>query len=97
MTMTAEKKKIFFKTIKELKDNDTVEFMFNKEWYELKCFTTEYGDDKVDKSYSIGKLGEIMGERMNLSKITDKYLTFYTFDLFKQQSTFKLPVDKIYI
>ena len=95
--MTDSKKKIFFKTIKELKDNDTVEFMFNNEWYELKCFTTEYGDDQVDKSYSIGKLGEIMGERMNLLKITDKYLTFYSFNLFKQQSTFKLPVNKIYI
>ena len=97
MTMTDSKKKIFFKKIKELKDNDTVEFMFNKEWYELKCFTTEYGDDQVDKSYSIGKLGEIMGERMNLLKITDKYLTFYSFNLFKQQSTFKLPIDKIEI
>ena len=95
--MTDSKKKIFFKTIKELKDNDTVEFMFNKEWYELKCFTYEYGDDKISKHYSIGKLGEIMGERMNLSKITDKYLTFYSFNLFKQQSTFKLPIDKIEI
>lgn len=95
--MTPSKKKIFFKTIKELKDNGTVEFMFNNEWYELKCFVTEYGDDQVDKSYSIGKLGEIMGDRMNLDKITDKYLTFYTFDLFKQKSTFKLPIDKIHI
>ena len=95
--MTPSKKKIFFKTIKELKDNDTIEFGFNGEFYELKCFTFEYGDDQVDKKYSIGKLGEIMGERMNLLKMTDKYLTFYSFDLFKQQTIFKLPVDKIEI
>ena len=95
--MTSSKKKIFFKTIKELNDNETIEFRFEGEFYELKCFTTEYGDDKVDRSYSIGKLGEIMGERMNLLKFTDKYLTFYNFNLFKQQTIFKLPVDKIEI
>ena len=95
--MTNSKKKIFFKTIKELKDNETIEFKFGKEFYELKCHTYEYGDDQIDKSYSIGKLGEIMGERMNLLKITDKYLTFYTYNLFLQQTTFKLPVDKIEI
>ena len=95
--MTSSKKKIFFKTIKELKDNETIEFKFMNEFYELKCFTTEYGDDKVDKSYSIGKLGEVMGDRMNLLKFTDKYLTFYDFNLFKQQTIFKLPVDKIEI
>ena len=95
--MTSSKKKIFFKTIKELNDNETIEFKFEGEFYELKCFTTEYGDDKVDRSYSIGKLGEIMGERMNLLKFTDKYLTFYNFNLFKQQTIFKLPVDKIEI
>ena len=95
--MTSSKKKIFFKTIKELNDNETIEFRFEGEFYELKCFTTEYGDDKIDRSYSIGKLGEIMGERMNLLKFTDKYLTFYNFNLFKQQTIFKLPVDKIEI
>ena len=95
--MTDSKKKIFFKTIKELNDNETIEFRFEGEFYELKCFTTEYGDDKIDRSYSIGKLGEIMGERMNLLKFTDKYLTFYNFNLFKQQTIFKLPVDKIEI
>ena len=95
--MTSSKKKIFFKTIKELNDGETIEFKFEGEFYELKCFTTEYGDDKIDRSYSIGKLGEIMGERMNLLKFTDKYLTFYNFNLFKQQTIFKLPVDKIEI
>ena len=95
--MTPGKKKIFFKTIKELKDNETIEFRFEGEFYELKCFETEYGDDKVDKAYSIGKLGEILGERMNLLKMTDKYLTFYSFDLFNQQTTFKLPINKIEI
>ena len=95
--MTSSKKKIFLKTIKELKDNETIEFKFGKEFYELKCFETEYGDDEISKSYSIGKLGEILGERMNLSKITDKYLTFYSFDLFLQQTTFKMSIDKIEI
>ena len=93
--MTPSKKKIFFKTIKELNDNETIEFKFMDKFYELKCFTTEYGDDKVDKSYSIGILGEILGDRMNLGKITDKYLTFYIFDLLLQQTTFKMPIDKI--
>ncbi len=95
--MTPSKKKIFFKTIKELKNEDTIEFKFMDEFYELKCFTYEYGDDKVSKHYSIGKLGEIMGERMNLLKMTDKYLTFYSFNLFNQQPTFKLPINKIEI
>lgn len=95
--MTPSKKKIFFKTIKELNDNETIEFKFMNKFYELKCFTTEYGDGKIDRSYSIGKLGEILGERMNLSKITDKYLTFYSFDLFNQQTTFKMSIDKIEI
>jgi len=95
--MTNSKKKIFFKTIKELKDNETIEFKFDGEFYELKCFTTEYGDNKLDKSYSIGKLGEILGDRMNLGKITDKYLTFYTYNLFLQGTKFKMPIDKIEI
>ena len=95
--MTPSKKKIFFKTIKELKDNETIEFKFGKEFYELKCFTYEYGDDRVEKSYSIGKLGEILGDRMNLGKITDKYLTFYSFNLFLQETKFKMPIDKIEI
>ena len=95
--MTGSKKKIFFKTIKELKNNETIEFKFGKEFYELKCFIYEYGDDQVEKSYSIGKLGEILGDRMNLGKITDKYLTFYNFDLFLQETKFKMPIDKIEI
>ena len=95
--MTNSKKKIFFKTIKELKDNDTIEFRFGKEFYELKCFETEYGDGEISKAYSIGKLGEILGDRMNLGKITDKYLTFYTYNLFLQGTKFKMPIDKIEI
>jgi len=95
--MTSSKKKIFLKTIKELKDNDAIEFKFDKEFYELKCHVYEYGDGQINKSYSIGKLGEILGERMNLDKVTDKYLTFYTYNLFNQKSTFKMSINKIEI
>ena len=45
--MTSSKKKIFLKTIKELKDNDAIEFKFEKEFYELKCHVYEYGDDQI--------------------------------------------------
>tara|TARA_Y100000389_G_scaffold170346_1_gene177264 strand:- start:498 stop:776 length:279 start_codon:yes stop_codon:yes gene_type:complete len=92
--MTSSKKKIFLKTIKNLKDRGSVLFNFEGNTFELSCSIFDYNNERF---YMIKKDGDLLGETMSLSKISDKYLTFISYNLFSQKNTFKMSIDKISI
>ena len=58
--------------------------------FKLKC----YADWKGNKAYSIST-DEVFGRGMNVSKITSRYISLYTFDMMDQRTTYKMALDRI--
>lgn len=81
--------------IQALEVNEVFEFAYGKTYNgEDRVFTFScYDEYKGEKSYSV-RAGNIF-ESMNVEKITDKYVSLYTFDMMGQRSTYKLPIDEM--
>lgn len=85
----------FFEAVKSLKANESFEFTYsNITWArEPAIFTLKarkgYKNDEIE--YSISNLIE----SMNVSSITKKYVSLYTFNMMLVQSTFKMNVTLI--
>ena len=63
---------------------------YNGQAFKIRC----YADYKGEKTFAIFK-DEVFGKGMNVSKITDKYISLYTFDMLDNKTTDKMALDKI--
>ena len=63
---------------------------YNGKAFKIRC----YAAFKGDKAYAIFEDG-VFGKGMNVSKITDKYISLYTFDMMDQRTTYKMALDRI--
>ena len=73
---------------------------YNGKAFKIRC----YADYKVfkhpsqytrfKKSFAIFE-DEIFGKGMNVSKITSRYISLYTFDMMDQRTTYKMALDRI--
>jgi len=63
---------------------------YNGKAFKIRC----YAGYKGEKSYSIFE-DELFGKGMNVSKITNKYISLYTFDMMGTQTTYKMALDRI--
>ena len=63
---------------------------YNGKAFKIRC----YADYKGERLYSIFEDG-VFGKGMNVSKITDKYISLYTFDMMGNQTTYKMALDRI--
>ena len=78
--------------IEKLKnEGDKFSFLYKGSVFYLRCWEADikkYGE----RSYSVSKNSF---DSMNIEKITDKYLTLYTFNMMAQKSTYKMAIDLI--
>jgi len=58
--------------------------------FKIRC----YADFKGEKTFAIFEDG-VFGRGMNVSKITSRYISLYTFDMMDQRTTYKMALDKI--
>jgi len=77
------------KILKNLYEGSSFQFKYNGLTYEFYCWNY---DIKVSE-YSYTVRSSFQG--MNVSKITDKYIHLYTFDMMNQRTSFKLPIYEI--
>ena len=78
--------------IKKLNDGENFIFTYNGKNYEFGCYSIS---EKFGKSYAVREAKKILGQSMNVDKITSKYITLYDYNLFSVRSTYKIPVSEI--
>ena len=66
-------------------------FEFNGKKYEFRLYSTYNGK----KSFSVNQHDRLLGQSMNVDKVTKQYITVYDYNLFSQRTTFKIPLSKI--
>ena len=72
-------------------EGDKFAFLYKDSVFYLTCWDAnieKYGE----RSYSVSRNSF---DSMNVEKITDKYLTLYTFDMMTQKSSFKMDINLI--
>ena len=92
MTFLKKKFQDLSEKINNLKQGEKFIFTYEGKNYEFYCFvySKKFGPD-----FSINEANSFGGRSMNVSKITNKYITLYDYNLFKVKSTYKIPVSKI--
>jgi len=85
---------ILSKKIKSLNEGESFIFTYDGKDYEFNCYSVS---ERFGKSYSVRKANYLLGQSMNVDKITNKYITLYDYNLFSVKSTYKIPVNKIKI
>jgi len=63
---------------------------YNGQAFKIRC----YADYKGEKSYAIFE-DNVFGKGMNVSKITSRYISLYTFDMMGTKTTYKMALDRI--
>tara|TARA_R110000803_G_C11891379_1_gene310983 strand:+ start:532 stop:789 length:258 start_codon:yes stop_codon:yes gene_type:complete len=79
------------KKIKNLKNEESLNFVYNDKTYRLKAYNSY--DNKTD--YSVWGGNGISG--MNVSKISKKYISLYSYDMMSTRTIYKMSIDKISI
>ena len=82
------------KSIKALNVNEKINFEYNLKTYVISCF---YISRKGSKDYSVYKNNSIVFNGMNVDKITQKYITLYSYDMMQNRTTYKMNIEKITI
>jgi hypothetical protein len=86
------KSKEFKSKVESLKDRgDKFEFTYKGDTFTLDCWHPG-SEISWEKSYSVAKNSF---NSMNVEKITDKYITLYSYDMMSQRSTYKMAIDLI--
>lgn len=70
------------------KQGDSFKIKYSGKEFEFECFHVDRNDEK---SFSVNK----PIHTMNVEKITDKYLTLYSYDMMSQKTTYKMAIDLI--
>ena len=80
------------KSIKSLKEDEKINFVYNGKKYFIDCFHI-YKDGI--KSFSVCSSDEYSKKQMNVKNITKKYITLYSYDMMGNKTTYKMSIEKI--
>ena len=72
-------------------EGDKFSFTYKDDSFTLECWHAG-SEISWGKSYSVTKN---LYYSMNVEKITDKYITLYSYDMMSQRSTYKMAIDLI--
>jgi hypothetical protein len=83
---------VLSKKIKSLNEGESFIFTYDGKDYEFNCYSVL---ERFGKSYSVRNAKYLLGQSMNVDKITNKYITLYDYNLFNVRSTYKIPINEI--
>jgi hypothetical protein len=85
-----------YKAIKNLRDKQEITFKYNGKHYKL--YTFGCNDDGSFDLWSVCLMVSdfsLKGDSMNISTVTEKYLSLYDFSIFGVRSSYKIPMSEI--
>lgn len=83
------------KTINSLREEEQIKVMYNGEEYFIQCLLEFSTGDKSMSMYKKSNYGSY--KSMNIDKITNKYISLYTYDMFENRNTVKIKIADISI
>lgn len=78
--------------LKLMGQGDKFEFTYQDKTYSFSCYDIK---DGTEKYFSVGDPRFILGQSMNVDKITSKYVTLYSFNMMSQKTTYKIPIEEM--
>ena len=85
------------KGIKKLNVGEYISFEYRLRDYEIKCYRQSLLGGK-EKTYAVKQIDGIKSiELMNVDKITNKYISLYSYNMMSQQCKYKMDISKITI
>ena len=76
-----------YNAIQAMEEDNKLYIQYGKEYYEIRCHT--YG---IDKSWAIYERDNILSRGMNVDSLTKTTMTLYSYDLFNNKTTHRLPL-----
>ena len=89
MIMTNSKKVLM--DINCLRVDSKIEFKYKGREFRLRCF----GDYRGEKDLSVFPADRLFGDGMNVEKISNKYLSLYTFDMMGTKTKYKMSLEEM--
>jgi hypothetical protein len=83
------------KTINSLREDEQIKVMYNGEEYFIQCLLEFNTGGKSMSMYKKSNYGSY--KSMNIDKITNKYISLYTYDMFENRNTVKIKIADISI
>lgn len=84
--------KNLIKSIKSLKEDEKINFVYDGKKYFIDCFHIYKNDSKF---FSVCLSDECSKKHMNVKNITKKYINLYTFDMMQNRTNYKMEIEKI--
>jgi len=83
----------FKNQVDQLVEYEAFNIVYKGRNYEFRCF---YVSERFEKSYSIEPAHRLLSG-MNVDKITNKYISLFSYDMMNQKSTYKMSIAEIEI
>ena len=83
----------FKNQVDQLVENEAFNIVYKGKNYEFGCY---YDSERFGKSYSIEPAHRLLGG-MNVDKITNKYISLFSYDMMNQKTTYKMSIAEIEI
>lgn len=80
------------KTINSLREEEQIKVMYNGEEYFIQCFL-EFSTG--GKSMAMYRKLDYKYDSMNIDKVTNKYISLYTYDMLGNKNTAKIKIADI--
>ena len=83
----------FKNQVDQLEEDGAFNIVYKNRNYELKCF---FVSERFGKRYSMDPSHRLSGS-MNVDKITNKYISLFSYDMMDQKTTYKMSIAEIEI
>ena len=83
----------FKNQVDQLTEDRAFNIVYKGKNYEFRCY---YVSERFGKRYSIDPSHRLLGG-MNVDKITNKYISLFSYDMMDQKSTYKMSISEIEI
>lgn len=81
--------KAFNKKVNQLKQSESFEFIYDGVYFKLSRF------DSFDNEKSFSVSNKLSWDSMNVDKITNQYITLYSYNMMSVRSQYKMHFGKI--
>lgn len=83
----------FKNQVDQLVENEAFNIVYKGRNYEFRCY---YNSEPFGKRFSMDPSHRLLGG-MNVDKITNKYISLFSYDMMDQKTTYKMSIAEIEI